>query len=278
MSFLDEYLKNEQNRILKIQNEISAYKNTIGQLLEFIIDNGLLNSKILRTVSSDGELYCKIFLRKEFPKYKFMKVRPSWLKNPKTGHRMELDFYCSKLKLAIEFNGKQHYEYTPYFHGDKKNFKEQVDRDKAKLKLCKKQGVHLIVIRECEELREKIKHYKSKIMSKIKEMSDSEESEDEDSEDKENELEEDSSESYDGNNVDLEIFAFKKLIKHKPKWYVTDKYLDKEYVRKKIVLMLGYDIHKNVFWRKLKNTLVLKEKNASDGGNRQRLILLKSLW
>jgi hypothetical protein len=48
--------------------------------------------------------------------------------------------------LTFEFQGCQHYEYVPFFHKKKKNFKSQLYRDELKLKLCKQIGIKLIVI------------------------------------------------------------------------------------------------------------------------------------
>lgn len=76
----------------------------------------------------------------------FNTIRPDWLKSPKTGKNLELDCYNEKLKLALEFNGKQHYAYTPYFHKSKKDFFAQVHRDDWKRKKCQAQGITLIEI------------------------------------------------------------------------------------------------------------------------------------
>jgi len=61
-----------------------------------------------------------------------------WLKNK---NNMEVDLWCPKLKLAIEYDGKQHFE-PVRFHGMTKkqaiiNFKEQIKRDKLKTLLIK---------------------------------------------------------------------------------------------------------------------------------------------
>jgi hypothetical protein len=39
----------------------------------------------------------------------FMSVRPYWLKNPETGRNLELDCYNEEYRLALEYNGVQHY-------------------------------------------------------------------------------------------------------------------------------------------------------------------------
>jgi hypothetical protein len=82
--------------------------------------------------------------REIFEKYlleKFPNVRPKWLGG------LELDGYNKELKIAFEYNGKQHYKYIPYFHRNgKKDFKSQQERDKRKIQLCVEHGVKLISI------------------------------------------------------------------------------------------------------------------------------------
>lgn len=77
----------------------------------------------------------------EITNEKFIKQRPEWLK------KMELDGYCEKMKLAIEYNGIQHSEYSKFFHGnDVKKFESQKARDLLKNELCVKNGVTLISV------------------------------------------------------------------------------------------------------------------------------------
>jgi hypothetical protein len=80
-----------------------------------------------------------------FDKYIFVKVRPNWLEN-KTGHNLELDFFCEELKLAFEYNGQQHYEFMEFFHKTEENFEKQLEHDELKLKLCTKENVKLIIV------------------------------------------------------------------------------------------------------------------------------------
>lgn len=48
---------------------------------------------------------------------------------------------------AIEYNGKQHYEYIPFLHGnDINNFEKQQERDQRKAAYCKAHHIQLIVI------------------------------------------------------------------------------------------------------------------------------------
>lgn len=100
----------------------------------------LRNSSISR-----GERLCKEAAEKIF-KVPFQKVRPRFLINPNTGRAMEIDVYNEDLRIGIEYNGKQHYYFTPYFHENNSKFEEQVQRDKLKRKLCVNHGISLIIV------------------------------------------------------------------------------------------------------------------------------------
>lgn len=76
----------------------------------------------------------------------FPKRRPPFLRNVVTNSVLELDCYCDELKIALEYNGRQHYEYTPYFHESKDAFYNMKYRDEMKARLCAQNGVTLIVV------------------------------------------------------------------------------------------------------------------------------------
>ena len=106
----------------------------------------LLNSKL--TSSKDllvMESKCRKILE-EFYNVEFNKIRPPFLRNPKTNKNLELDGYNAQLKIAFEYNGSQHYFYNPHFHKNIDAFNDQVKKDKLKAELCKKNNIHLIVI------------------------------------------------------------------------------------------------------------------------------------
>lgn len=93
---------------------------------------------------SKGEYLCKNILEQIYKGYKFERVRI--LKNPITGKLIELDCYNEKLKLALEYNGQQHYMYTEKFHKNKEDFYNLQYRDFIKKKLCKEKGIKLIIV------------------------------------------------------------------------------------------------------------------------------------
>lgn len=65
--------------------------------------------------------------------------RPDWLKNPQTGHNLELDFYIEKEHTAFEVQGPHHYV-----------DKAQKARDYIKRKVCKERGICLIEVKADE--------------------------------------------------------------------------------------------------------------------------------
>ena len=117
--------------------------------------------------ASKGEASVHRALKEMFPHYTFKKRKPSWLINPKTGKRLELDFFNELLMLAVEYNGIQHYAYTKRFHVSHDDFLRQVERDEIKASLCKNHNVLLVVIPHTVESVRDIKDFISNaIMNK----------------------------------------------------------------------------------------------------------------
>lgn len=71
-------------------------------------------------------------------------AKPDFLVNPSSGEKMHLDRYYPLEKVAFEFNGPQHYEATERFN--KQQVAAQRKRDATKRRLCKEQGVALVVV------------------------------------------------------------------------------------------------------------------------------------
>lgn len=76
----------------------------------------------------------------------FVSVRPGWLKNPETGGNLELDCYNDELKIALEYNGIQHYVFPNPFHKTYDDFIALIRRDKFKLEQCDKNDIYLITV------------------------------------------------------------------------------------------------------------------------------------
>lgn len=99
-----------------------------------------VSKKLSYDGDSKGEIICREHLESKF-KAAFPKVRPNFLKNPKTGRNLELDCYNSDLGIAVEYNGAYHYNSNHYM------FDESVAyRDALKKQLCEENGVFLISV------------------------------------------------------------------------------------------------------------------------------------
>lgn len=96
--------------------------------------------------ASKAERYCMEFMELLFPGYRFHKVRPTWLRNPKTNRCLELDGYCEELSLAIEYNGVQHYEWPNFLPMTQEEFYKQRERDQIKVEVCLERNICLLQI------------------------------------------------------------------------------------------------------------------------------------
>ena len=74
---------------------------------------------------------------------------PAWI------GKQRLDVYIPALGLAVEYQGKQHYEAIRHFGGDEGLTRAQ-ERDKLKAKLCKQNNVDLVYFTYTENLTEKL--------------------------------------------------------------------------------------------------------------------------
>jgi len=83
---------------------------------------------------------------------------------------MSLDFYLPEYKIAIECQGRQHFEPVLDFGGNKA-FEESLERDRRKLLLCKEHGVKLLYYDSerghTEFLGEKVYNEENKILKEI---------------------------------------------------------------------------------------------------------------
>jgi len=76
----------------------------------------------------------------------FWKVRPNFLKNPLTGHNLEIDLFNKNLGFGVEVQGIQHYKFTPKYHLTEKHFTDQKQRDRMKAHKCQQIGIKIIEV------------------------------------------------------------------------------------------------------------------------------------
>lgn len=104
------------------------------------------NAYNFRYFKSRGEQYCAEILEGFLQRQVKTNYRPAFLKNPKTNRCLELDVFDEQTKIAIEYNGQQHYIFPNCYHKTRKDFDSQVERDVLKEKLCREYNIKLIIV------------------------------------------------------------------------------------------------------------------------------------
>ena len=118
---------------------------------------------------SKGETECKRVLEKIFNK-PFNKVRPDFLRNQVTGNtnNLEIDCFNNELKIGLEYNGRQHYDFIPFFHRNKETFYNQKYRDELKRIKCRDNGILLIEVPYTIKIEDIEKYIKKDLRDKLK--------------------------------------------------------------------------------------------------------------
>ena len=75
------------------------------------------------------------------PSTNVIKTRPNWLRSPHSNRNLELDSYVEDKRVAVEYNGSQHYIFT-----DRRSMVDRVEKDLSKLNQTRKHGVQLVVV------------------------------------------------------------------------------------------------------------------------------------
>lgn len=65
-----------------------------------------------------------------------------------------LDFYLPLTKKCIEIHGKQHYEFSRFYHKDRMGFLKHKKRDKEKQEWCETNGIEYIELPYNENVEE----------------------------------------------------------------------------------------------------------------------------
>lgn len=133
----------------------NTYINIFGKL-QWKCRNGHVWVTSLNCVKNKGS-WCpicakKIFIGQELCRKVFEHVfndefsrgTPVWLVNPTTKRRLELDGYNQKLKIAFEYQGRQHYKKLAYMTDAA--FNKVKIRDLLKVTLCKENNINLFII------------------------------------------------------------------------------------------------------------------------------------
>jgi len=78
-----------------------------------------------------------------------------WLTNPKSGRPLYIDAYFPQHNLAVEYDGRQHWQFVPFYHKTRQQFTELQYRDKVKECLLKQFGILLLRITSKEPKTDK---------------------------------------------------------------------------------------------------------------------------
>lgn len=98
-----------------------------------------LNKKVYTNEKITIDIVSTILNEKPILQYRTFSV-----KNIKT---MPIDAYFKNHNIALEYNGRQHYEYVQVFHKNIENFKKQKYRDSLKYKKIIESGMKLLIIK-----------------------------------------------------------------------------------------------------------------------------------
>jgi len=135
--------------IASLYRKLTGKKGTWTKYSTYTISKAKSKSRKKRgpPLESKGEIECRKVLQQLFGK-PFNKARPNFLSNPVTGGHcnLELDCFDSDLRIAVEYNGVQHYKYIPYMHKNKEGFLNQKYRDDMKRRICKDNKILLIEV------------------------------------------------------------------------------------------------------------------------------------
>lgn len=91
------------------------------------------------------ETACRAYIEARFGR-KFPNCRPLFLRNPETGRNLELDCYNEDLRLAVEYQGPQHYGKDIGRGLTNSDLLAIQRRDRFKVAICERLGVDLIVV------------------------------------------------------------------------------------------------------------------------------------
>lgn len=102
-----------------------------------------------------------------------IEYRYNWdIRNLGSERYCRVDFYFPKIRTAIEYNGEQHYEVSPFFGSDKMHsevaFSKQLERDKYVKNFFDNNQIDLIVIDGREYRNFKLLRYAKKLINELK--------------------------------------------------------------------------------------------------------------
>ncbi len=111
---------------------------------------------------SISEKIFRIIMEKVF-NTTFSSCRPDWLRN-KYGNRLQIDGYNENLKIGFEYQGKQHFKFSPHFCRNIETFKRGKQNDLTKKQILSSRNIFMFY----PTYQLKKENYLEFIFSKIK--------------------------------------------------------------------------------------------------------------
>ena len=100
---------------------------------------------------SKHHLRARKMLREEYGSYRILEeVKLPGSTKPNRRSVLYLDFFIPVIRLAVEVHGRQHYEYTPFFHKSKADYILSLNRDDDKASWCELNEIKLIVLKHSD--------------------------------------------------------------------------------------------------------------------------------
>lgn len=147
LQIANEKYKNKLQQEFNISDEFKTNfnKKFITRLKE--IEKYIRNSKGFKDVGSYyKEIQVLNYFKESLPQYKIVAQHsPKWL------GRQRFDVYIKELNIAIEYNGKQHYEEISFF-GGLGSLEQNKLRDSEKYRKCVENNCQIFIVRYDEDL------------------------------------------------------------------------------------------------------------------------------
>lgn len=140
LDLIKQFALSGENTYLDIAMNLNA---TPGQIYA-VCKYNKWKDNIKRTVSYGNDKMLQL-LKKIFPNYTIKQEYH-------IGERLRLDVFVKELNLGWEYDGIQHFRFTPQWHKTKLEFIKAQKRDERKNQLCLQQGITLIRIKYDEDL------------------------------------------------------------------------------------------------------------------------------
>lgn len=146
---VEKYLKGETLRDI-----IDAEIETLSEAVKGKYENEVRSEYLIPSNRWKSEQLVYEYTKKLF-KDRIVQYQHKPFHLRKNGGQMSYDIFICGLNIAIEYQGKQHFEPVEIFGGET-HFQRQVERDKLKMKLSKENGITLIYINYWEDISTKL--------------------------------------------------------------------------------------------------------------------------